>query len=325
MIAPKQARIIFYGTPEIAAHQLQQLVEGGYNIIAVVTQPDKPAGRGRKLSQPAVKQYAMQQNLPLFQPEKLKDDSFRKEIEKLSPDMQIVVAYRMIPESIYRIPKYGTFNLHTSLLPQYRGAAPINRAIMNGEKESGISTFLLNDKIDCGMIIHRKRIAINERMTAGELHDEMMYAAPELIERTIATLLSDNPQLLPQEEIPESELKTAPKLYKEDMLVDWHRSGREIIDHIRGLSPYPAAFAVFNEPQNGKIHRFKLFEAEFHEKKLAFDTIGRLNVTDKGTLEVTCADGVIQITDIQSDGKKRMKTDAFLRGFKIPTPLYAAE
>lgn len=325
MIQPKQARIIFYGTPEIAAYQLQQLVERGYNIVAVVSQPDKPAGRGRKLSQPAVKQYALQQNLPVFQPERLKDALFCEQVESLSPDMQIVMAYRMIPECIYRIPKYGTFNLHTSLLPQYRGAAPINRAIMNGETESGISTFLLNEQIDCGMIVHRKPIAIGDKMTAGELHDAMMYAAPDLIEQTIATLLSDKPQLISQEEISGGELKTAPKLYKEDMLIDWHRSGREIVNHIRGLSPYPAAFAVFKEPQSGKQHRFKFFEAEFHEQNIQADTIGQLNISSKGTLEVNCADGKVQIIDIQSDGKKRMKTDAFLRGFKIPTPLYAGQ
>ena len=321
----KNIRIIYYGTPEIAAFQLEHLIREGYNVVAVVTQPDKPSGRGQKLSESAVKQIAIQYNLPVLQPEKLKTAEFEQQIRELKPDMQIVMAYRMIPESIYSIAPYGTFNLHTSLLPQYRGAAPINRAIMNGETQSGITNFLLNDKVDCGKNIHSQPIEITERMTAGELHDEMMRLSPMLIEKTISTLLSENPKLEEQTIAESEELKTAPKLFKPDMLIDWTWSGKRIIDHIRGLSPYPAAFAEFEDRQTDKKHQIKVFTAEFHPKTIEKDSIGQMNLRDKNLIEVNCSDGVVQITDIQLSGKKRMSAEDFLRGFKIRHSLYACK
>lgn len=319
----KNIRIIYYGTPEIAAFQLEHLIREGYNVVAVVTQPDKPSGRGQKLSESAVKQTAIRHALPLLQPDKLKTEEFARQIRELEPDMQIVMAYRMIPESIYRIPLYGTFNLHTSLLPQYRGAAPINRAIMNGETQSGITTFLLNDKVDCGKIIHSQTIDITPQMTAGELHDEMMRLSPMLIEKTISTLLSANPQLTEQSSAEGEELKSAPKLFKPDMLIDWTWSGRKIINHIRGLSPYPAAFAEFYDRQTDKNHQIKVFAAEFRPAEIKNDQIGQMNLQDKDKIEVNCIDGVIKITDIQLSGKKRMSAEDFLRGFKIRYTLHA--
>lgn len=313
----KQIRIIFYGTPEIAAYQLKYLLDKKYNVVAVVTQPDKPSGRGQKISQPAVKLTALEYGIPVLQPEKLKTPEFEQQIRDLNPDMQIVMAYRMIPASIYSIAPLGTFNLHTSLLPQYRGAAPINRAIMNGETVSGITTFLLDEKMDCGKIVHNQAIEITPQMNAGDLHDEMMRLSPTLIEKTISTLLSKNPQL--QEQIVPSgeELKPAPKLFKPDMLIDWTMQGEKIINQIRGLSPYPAAYAEFQDNQADKTYQFKIFAAEFYKKEIATSQIGIITFKDKNIIEVTCSDGIIQITDIQLSGKRRMTAEEFLRGFKI--------
>ncbi len=321
----KEARIIFFGTPEIAAYQLEKLIEEGYKVVCVVTQPDKPSGRGQKLSISAVKQTALEHGLPVLQPEKLNTEEFEAQIRSYSPDMQIVMAYRMIPERIYSIPKYGTFNLHTSLLPQYRGAAPINRAIMNGETHSGITTFLLDNRMDCGKIIHSLRIEISPKMTAGELHDEMMRLSPELIFRTIATLLSENPQLVCQPEAEAESLKPAPKLFKPDMLIDWTKKGEQIVNHIRGLSPYPAAFANFFDPIGGKNYQIKVYSAEFKEKKNESSDVGIFRVSGKDIVEVSCPNGMIQILDLQLSGKKRMKTEEFLRGFKVQNPLLAQE
>ncbi len=313
----KQIRIIFYGTPEIAAYQLKHLLDQGYNVVAVVTQPDKPSGRGQKISQPAVKLTALEYGIPVLQPEKLKTQEFEQQIRDLNPDMQIVMAYRMIPASIYSIAPLGTFNLHTSLLPQYRGAAPINRAIMNGETVSGITTFLLDEQMDCGKIVHNQAIEITPKMNAGDLHDEMMRLSPALIEKTISTLLSENPQLQEQIVPIDEELKPAPKLFKPDMLIDWTMQGERIINHIRGLSPYPAAYAEFQDDQANKTYQFKIFAAEFHKKEIATSQIGAMTLKDKNIIEVTCSDGIIQITDIQLSGKKRMNAEEFLRGFKV--------
>ncbi len=321
----KEVRIIFYGTPEIAAYQLKWLIEEGYNVVAAVTQSDKPSGRGQKMNSPEVKIVAQQHNIPVFQPLKLKDKEFQKQIEDLQPDMQIVVAYRMMPECIYSIPKYGTFNLHTSLLPQYRGAAPINRAIMNGEKQSGMTTFLLNEKTDCGKIILQQKIDIGKEMTAGELHDTMMQQAPELIKKTIAVLLSDNPVLEEQTIENEEQLCPAPKIFKPDMLIDWHWNGEKILSHIRGLSPYPAAFAEFEDRETEKIHHLKVFSADFEKKNIDPSSVGEMRIEDKDKIEVNCIDGVIKLLDIQISGKKRMKAEEFLRGFRIRHTLYSKQ
>lgn len=315
----KTKKIIFYGTPEIAAYQLEQLHKNNYNIIAVVTQPDKPSGRGQKINYSAVKQYALDNNLPLFQPEKLNTPEFIEQITSLQPDIQVVLAYRMIPKSIYSIAKYGTFNLHTSLLPQYRGAAPINWAIINGESQTGMTTFLLNEKTDEGEILLQRTIELGEETTAGDLHDEMMYTAFPLIEKTIEKLLTPNYQTIAQKV--EGELKPAPKIFKETTQIKWDMDGKTIINLIRGMSPYPAATSSFKDPSDDKIYQFKIFKAKFIEEKSSQNQIGELKIQDKNTIKVNCKDGCIQLLDLQLSGKKRMPSSELIKGLKFTNPL----
>lgn len=310
----KNKRIIFYGTPEIAAYQLQQLHKNNYNIVAVVTQPDKPSGRGQKINYSAVKQYALDNNLPLFQPEKLNQEDFISQISALKPDIQIVLAYRMIPKSIYTLAKYGTFNLHTSLLPQYRGAAPINWAIINGENQSGMTTFLLNEKTDQGEILLQQSIAINPETTAGDLHDEMMYTAFPLIEKTIEKLLTPNFTTIKQTE--SEELKSAPKIFKETTRINWEAEGRNIINLIRGMSPYPAATCSFIS-EDEKNYQFKIFKAKFIEGKNEKKQCGIFEIKSKDEIIVSCKDGYIQLIDLQLSGKKRMPANELIKGLKI--------
>lgn len=322
-MTPKELRIIFFGTPEIAAYQLEYLIREGYNVVGVVTQPDKPSGRGQKIIHSAVKACALSHSLPLLQPEKLGDEAFVERIRDLKPDVQIVMAYRMIPECVFSIPRYGTFNIHTSLLPSYRGAAPINRAIMNGETQSGITTFLLDATMDTGGIIHSGQIPISDTMTAGELHDRMMQLTPSLIERTLSTLLLPESQRLITLQPKEGNFPTAPKIHKADMQIDWTKSGREIVNLIRGLSPYPAAFAAFSEQSTDKIYRMKIFGARFLEQKNANSDCGKVFFEKGRQMFVCCQDGLIEVLDLQLSGKKRMKTDALLRGLRIENDLLA--
>lgn len=318
----KDLRIVFYGTPEIAAYQLKWLKENGYNIAGVVTTVDKPVGRGLKTSCSAVKAYALQEGLRVFQPEKLSDPLFVEQIRQLKPQIQIVVAFRMMPECIYGLAEYATFNLHTSLLPQYRGAAPINWAIINGEARTGMTTFILNDKIDCGDIILQEEIEITKDMTAGELHDKMMLLAPLMIEETIRRIVERDCSTIsqPQEN---GVLKPAPKIFKSDTRVDWTRSGKEIVDFVRGLSPYPTAVCTFFSPEENKEYGFKLFKVSFEpfasEKKVA----GEFEIVSKDRINVTCSDGYIQLLDLQLNGKKRMSVAELIRGFKIKGILMA--
>lgn len=311
----KNKKIIFYGTPEIAAYQLEQLHSNKYNIIAVVTQPDKPSGRGQKINYSPVKQYALNNNLPLFQPAKLNEQTFIDQITALQPDIQVVLAYRMIPKSIYSLAKYGTFNLHTSLLPQYRGAAPINWAIINGETQTGMTTFLLNEKTDEGEILLQETIEIGEETTAGDLHDEMMEKAFPLIERTIEKLLSPNLQTISQ---PQSEnLKPAPKIFKETTSINWNEKGEKIINLIRGMSPYPAATTQFIDKIDGKIYQFKVFKAKFLPKENQSTQCGIFKIQDKETITVSCQDGLVQLFDLQLSGKKRMPAKELIKGLKL--------
>ncbi len=320
---PTSTRIVFYGTPDIAAYQLEMLVQHGYNVVCAVTIPDKPAGRGQRIGYSSVKISAVMNNIPYLQPEDINSESFRHEILTFSPDLQIVVAFSKLPKHIYSIPLFGTFNLHTSLLPQYRGAAPINRAIMNGETQTGMTTFLLSDKVDCGSIIHNQTIEITPQMTAGELHDKMMEEAHELIFKTIETLVTPNNGFVPTPQPMEGDLKKAPKIFKSDMRIDWTKKGRDIINQIRGLSPYPAAFASFRDRTTDKIYQIKVYSAGFEEKNIDSENVGVMTCTDKDKVEVCCSDGVIQIFDLQLSGKKRMNSEEFLRGFRIRHSLYA--
>ncbi|MDR1810192.1 MAG: methionyl-tRNA formyltransferase, partial [Prevotella sp.] len=243
-------RIVFMGTPEFAVGSLSALVENGYNVVGVITMPDKPAGRGHKLQASAVKEYALQQNLPLLQPEKLKDDFFLQQLSAWHADLQVVVAFRMLPEAVWSMPRLGTFNLHASLLPQYRGAAPINHAIINGEKETGATTFFLTHEIDTGNIIKQIRIPVRETDTAGSIHDELMKKGAQLVMDTVDMISEGHIETVPQEQfaIEESKLKPAPKIFRETCRIDWMKPATDIFNFIRGLSPYPSAWTELVYP-----------------------------------------------------------------------------
>lgn len=316
----KALRILFMGTPEFAVESLKALVEGGYNVVGVVTMPDKPAGRGYKLQPSPVKQYALQQGLTVLQPEKLKDEEFLNELKRLNADLQVVVAFRMLPEVVWNMPPKGTFNLHSSLLPQYRGAAPINWAIINGEKETGVTTFFLSHEIDTGQIIFQEKTPIEETDNAGTLHDRLMEMGAQLVLKTVDAILQGNVQAIPQSELirNESGLKTAPKIFKEDCQVDWNKSAREIYNLIRGLSPYPAAWTELPSDNNGEKLRFKLFAGEPVENATHDLLPGSLRTDNKTYLDVAAKDGFLRITELQLTGKKRMSTTDFLNGYSFP-------
>lgn len=298
------------GTPDFAVASLDALRKAGFDIVGVITAPDKPAGRGQKIHQSAIKQYAEANNLYTLQPEKLKDKDFLSDLEALKADLQVVVAFRMLPEVVWNMPKKGTINLHASLLPQYRGAAPINWAIINGEKKSGVSTFFLKHEIDTGDILFCEEVAISEDMTAGELHDELMNVGAALLIKTVKAIEEDNYKELPQDSFDDTVLKHAPKIFKDDCLINWNEPLERVYNHIRGLSPYPTAFTTFQ----GKI--LKLFRAE--KESIKHETKAGDFISDGKTfLKFATPDGYISLKEIQMEGKKRMKIDEFLRGIKI--------
>lgn len=309
----KDLRIVFMGTPEFAVPSLKALVEGGYNVVAVVTTPDKPAGRGRQLHESDVKITARELGLPILQPEKLRDEEFVAAMESLKPDLGIVIAFRMLPEVIWSMPRLGTFNLHASLLPEYRGAAPINWAIINGEKETGVTTFLLNHEIDKGAIIGQLREEITPDDTIGTLYDRLMLKGVGLVLETVEKLAAGEINPIEQQHIDESTLKPAPKIFKEDCLVDWSKGGRQIVNFVRGLSPYPAAWSRLvrdGEELAVKIFRTSFLEAAHNEP------LGTIRTDWREELEVACADGWIKIHELQVAGKRRMTTHDLLLGFR---------
>jgi methionyl-tRNA formyltransferase len=307
-------RIIFMGTPDFAVASLVALVQNGFNVVGVITAPDKPAGRGRQIQQSAVKRYAVDKGLNVLQPEKLKNFEFLKELEDLKADLQIIVAFRMLPEVVWNMPKYGTFNLHASLLPQYRGAAPINWAIINGENETGVTTFFLTHEIDTGNIIFQERVPIRENETAGELHDHLMAIGSELVLRTVKAIQTGDYAEIPQNDIKDENQKSAPKIFKEDCRINWDCDIETIYNKIRGLSPYPAAFT---EIQKGDVSPIAL-KVFFGEKEFAQDTKpGYIESDGKTFLKVSGRNGYIKITDLQMAGKSRMRTADFLRGFAL--------
>ncbi len=310
-------RIVFMGTPEFAVASLEALLEAGLNIVAVITVPDKPAGRGQQLKFSAVKEAALKHNLPLLQPEKLKNPEFLAELEALNPDLQIVVAFRMLPKEVWNLPRLGTFNLHASLLPQYRGAAPINWAIINGEKESGVTTFLLNEDIDTGDVMFQEKITLDERETAGSLHDKLMNVGSDLVVKTAQFLIKG--EVKPNvQTVDNIDLKPAPKIFKEDCLIDWSQNAQSILAKIRGLSPYPAAFSVLYNGE--KAENIKIFDAEVVNKSAENANVdaGFIQTDGRHYIYVSTGDGqLVSITDIQLSGKKRMQTADFLRGFSI--------
>ena len=305
------------GTPEFAVESLDILVKHNYNIVGVVTMPDKPAGRGQQIQESDIKKYAIEKGLTILQPEKLKDENFIHQLEELKADLQIVVAFRMLPEMVWNMPRLGTINLHGSLLPQYRGAAPINWAVINGEKETGVTTFLLQHQIDTGKIIFREKTPIEENETAGEIHDRLMKIGASLILKTVQAIeKNDFPQIDQLELIAKGEKeKHAPKIFKEDCKIDWSKNVSEIHNFIRGLSPYPTAFSTWHAP-DGKTFSVKIFRTE---KDLAIHSLPLQSViTDSKTfLKIAVKDGFISILDLQLAGKKRMSVADMLRGFPI--------
>lgn len=309
----KQLRIVYMGTPDFAVAPLRALVEGGYNVVAVVTTPDKPSGRGLKVNESAVKRYAVEVGLPIYQPVKLRDEEFVEAFRALDADLGIVIAFRMLPEIIWAAPRLGTFNLHASLLPQYRGAAPINRAIMNGETVTGVTTFLLNPQIDEGAVLGQVKVEIEPSDNIGTLHDKLMNVGVDLVLETVEKIAEGNVEPIEQSEMCDGELKPAPKIFKEDCHIDFSLGGEQIINLIRGLSPYPAAWANLSEDLSAKI-----FDARFVAQKIDAEC-GTILSDGKKYLHVACADGLIEIEQLQLSGKKRMTTEELLRGFRNPT------
>ncbi len=310
----KDLRIVFMGTPEFAVPSLRALVEHGYNVVGVVTTPDRAAGRGQKIYECDVKVEAMRLGLPILQPEKLRDEEFQSALKSWGADLQIVIAFRMLPESVWNMPELGTFNLHASLLPEYRGAAPINHAIMNGDKESGVTTFLLNDKIDQGAIIGQRRVAIGEMECVGELYERLMNLGPELVVETVEKLANGDVEPLEQQHIDESTLRPAPKIFKQDCLVDWGWSGEKIVNFVRGLSPYPAAWCNLVAKDGASETTAKIFEVRFEAGGGA--AVGEIKSDGKSSIAIGCADGRIMVESIQLAGKKRLTTKELLLGFK---------
>lgn len=308
-------RIVFLGTPEFAVASLDALIKHGYNVVGVVTMPDKPANRGHKITYSAVKQYALDNNLNLLQPTNLKDKTFLEELKSLDADLQIVVAFRMLPKEVYAMPKMGTFNLHASLLPKYRGAAPIHWAVINGETQTGLTTFLLNDKIDEGEIIFQKNIEIFEEETTGELHDRMMIEGGKLVVRTVDAIEKGNFSAISQQKTL-VQPSLAPKIFKETTLIPWGKKGKEIENFVRGMCPFPCATTVFCDGNSNLEHFLKVYKVKFHlfsHKK----NIGEIEINTRLGFRVYCLDGFVEILDLQQSGKKRMKVDEFLRGTRL--------
>jgi methionyl-tRNA formyltransferase len=304
----KDLRIIFMGTPDFAVPSLDILVQHNYNVVAVITAPDKPAGRGLQLQQSPVKKYALEQGIPVLQPEKLKDPMFLEELEFLKPDLQVVVAFRMLPENVWALPTEGTFNLHGSLLPDYRGAAPINWAVINGEKETGVTTFFLKHEIDTGDIIFQEKIEIGKDETAGELHDRMMEVGAGMVLKTVNAIAEGNVKTHPQPATKRP--KPAPKIFKESCRIEWHEPLGELHNFVRGLSPYPGAWTML-DGKNFKIYRTHKVDAVHHEP------IGNILTDGKKFLKVASEGGFLELLEVQLEGKKKMNIEDFLRGYQV--------
>jgi methionyl-tRNA formyltransferase len=301
-------RIVFLGTPEFAVASLKVLVSAKCNLVAVITAPDKPQGRGKQLGMSPVKEFAMSAGLPVLQPTNLKSPEFLEELRAYKSDLQIVVAFRMLPELVWNMPVLGTFNLHGSLLPQYRGAAPINWAIINGEKETGVTTFFLKHQIDTGKIIFQEKETIRDDDNVGSLYERLMYKGAELVLRTVRAIESDDYPQIEQNEL--GELKHAPKLFRDNCEIDWNKPANEIRDFVRGLSPYPAAWTMLNELS------LKIFRVEFSNEKSS-KPLGLFDSDGKNYIRVNTGNGVLEIMELQLQGKKRMKVDEFLRGYQL--------
>lgn len=311
-------RIVFMGTPEIAVTSLEAIIDAGFNVVGVVTAPDKPAGRGRKIQHSDVKKFALEKGLHLMQPTNLKSDDFLQELTALQPQVQVVVAFRMLPKAVWSLAPMGTFNLHASLLPQYRGAAPINWAIINGETKSGVTTFFLDQEIDTGRIIDAKQTHISPDDTAGTLHDRLKTIGAQLVVETLEKILSGKVVTTEQSKLQteHAELKKAPKIFREDCRINWNQPAAEIHNLIRGLNPVPGAFTEI-QLNNEEVFMMKVYDArpimENHRHEA-----GKLLTDNKNYIKISTADGFIDILTMQAAGKKRMKTQDFLRGYDFP-------
>jgi methionyl-tRNA formyltransferase len=305
----KDLRIVFMGTPDFATASLAALVENGYNVVGAITVQDKPAGRGQKLRESSIKKYAVENNIPVLQPSNLKDKSFLSDLKNWQADVQVIVAFRMLPKLVWNMPKYGTFNLHASLLPKYRGAAPINWAVINGDKVSGVTTFFIDDKIDTGNIIFQEKETIKANDDAGTLHDKLMKKGSNLVCKTIDAISQNKAPNLLQE----GESSLAPKIFKEDCKINWTESAKAVQNRIKGMSPYPTAWTQLQGKPNKGIKVFKSF-IDPSNHSLETGTV----VANKTEFKVAVKDGFIGISELQLSGKKRMTIEDFLRGFNVP-------
>jgi len=302
------------GTPEFAVESLAVLIQNNYTIVGVVTSPDKPAGRGQKMSQSAVKTFALQNNLLVLQPVKLKDEIFQEQLKQLNADLQTIVAFRMLPQSIWSMPRLGSINLHASLLPNYRGAAPINWAIINGEARTGVTTFFLKHEIDTGDILFQEETPIEPDDNAGSIHDKLMVQGAQLLSKTVDAILNNSYTEVPQNQMQSTIIHHAPKIYRENCKVDWNLSVHIIYNMVRGLSPYPTAWANLMD-ENGCLHPLKIFKTRIEVAIHPFEP-GKIVTDEKTFLKVAVKDGFIFIEDIQISGKRRIPIQEFLRGFK---------
>ena len=310
-------RIVYMGTPDFAVESLRCLVEGGYNVVGVVTGPEKAVVRhGSVLQASPVKQYAVEHGLRVLQPERLKDEAFIEELRSLQADLQIVVAFRMLPEVVWAMPRLGTFNLHASLLPQYRGAAPINWAVINGDTETGVTTFFLKHEIDTGAVIRQVRVPISETDCVGDVHDRLMLLGGGVVCETVDAIIDGTAEATPQEQMITGELRPAPKIFKETCRIEWGRSTKQVYDFVRGLSPYPAAWTTLVAPEGNEMV-VKVYEASIVAGSSSGLSCGAIKTDGKSYLYVGTADGMLSLRTLQLAGKKRMGVEDFLRGFRL--------
>jgi methionyl-tRNA formyltransferase len=313
-------KIVFFGTPDFAVESLSRLVDGGYNVVAVVTMPDKPAGRGRQLQQSDVKRYAVEHGLPVLQPVSLKDEAFIAELRSFGAQLFIVIAFRMLPEAVWQMPPLGTFNLHASLLPRYRGAAPINWAVMNGDTETGVTTFFLKHEIDTGDVIQQRSCPIGRHDNVEDVHDRLMVMGADMVLETVDAIINGTVKPIPQDQMLTTgqQPTPAPKIFKDTCRIDWTRPAEELYNHIRGLSPYPAAWTVLKDENGNEVTTIKVYKTGEPEPFTGNERpVPGAILADRKTLRVACADGWLQVLSLQQSGKKRMDTDAFLRGFTV--------
>jgi methionyl-tRNA formyltransferase len=324
-MSKEELKIIFFGTPDFAVESLSRLVDGGYNVAAVVTMPDKPAGRGRQLQESDVKRYAVEHGLPVLQPVSLKDEAFIEELRSFNAQLFIVIAFRMLPETVWQMPPLGTFNLHASLLPRYRGAAPINWAVMNGDSETGVTTFFLKHEIDTGDVIQQRSCPIGRHENVEDIHDRLMVMGADMVIETVDAIITGTVKPIPQDQMLTTgqQPTPAPKIFKETCRIDWTRPAEQVYNHIRGLSPYPAAWASLMDETDNVITTLKIYKTG--EPQLYGNgehPVAGTILADRKTMRIACADGWLEILSLQQSGKKRMDTDAFLRGFTITPTMH---